>query len=118
MNVGKITGANTFRARVEISEKFLHERLSPTEKELQEFKTLVEKAKKSSDNRKISLFYGCFFDEDSKGIEYSNYICGLFSDKSGVRSELSKVIYEISRFGYSWDRIKDENAFYMQFWNL
>ena len=111
MNIVKIIGSNTFRARVEINEKFIHDRLSMTDKELQEFRMLVGKAAKSNDNRKISLFYGCFFDKDSKGIEYSNYLCGLLSDKLGVRSELSKVIYKVSRLGHDWDSVKDENAF-------
>ena len=111
MNVGRIGGSNTFHARVNISEKTLIDKLLPTEKELQEFKTLVNKAVKTNDDRKLSFFYGCLYDKDSKGIEYSNYLCGLLSEKSGVRSELSKIIYEVSRFGQNWDSVKDENAF-------
>lgn len=111
MNVGKIGGSNTFKARVDICEKILVDKLSPTEKELQEFKILVNKAVKTNDSRRISFFYGCRYDKDSKGVEYSNYVCGLFSDKSGVRSKLSDMIYKISEFRKDYNSVKDENAF-------
>ncbi len=111
MNVGKIGGSNTFQARVNICEKTLIDKLSPTEKEFQEFKTLVNKAVKVNDNREISLFHGCIYDKDSKGIEYSNYLCGLFSNKSGVRSKLSDIIYKISEFRKDYNSVQDEHAF-------
>ena len=111
MNVGKIGCSNTFQSRVNICEKTLVDKLLPTEKELQEFKILINKAVKTNDNIKLSFFYGRRYDKDSKGIEYSNYVCGLFSDKDGIRSKLSEIIYKISEFRKDFNSVRDENAF-------
>lgn len=112
MNISKINSSDTFRAKVTISEKLVIDKLSPTEKELQELRTLIEKAKTINDGREISFFYGSSFDrDDNRKIEYENNSCGLCMKENGDHIWLSDFIYKISNCKDKSDSVRDENAF-------